>query len=136
MSREVIADRAIWTGKKHYIMNVMDNEGVRYAEPKLKIMGISAVKSSTSGICRDALKESFRIIMRGTEKELKKHVNDFEKKFKSSEPEDISSPRGINEVEKFVEHSKMAAKPYKKGTHIHTRGAILYNNMIKELGLE
>ena len=40
MSREVIADKGIWTTKKRYILNVWDNEGVKYKEPQLKIMGI------------------------------------------------------------------------------------------------
>ena len=39
MKRENIADRGIWTAKKRYILNVWDSEGVRYADPKLKIMG-------------------------------------------------------------------------------------------------
>ena len=33
--------------KERYMMNVLDEEGVRLAKPKLKIMGIEAVKSST-----------------------------------------------------------------------------------------
>ena len=53
MSREVLADKAVWTGKKHYIMNVHNSEGVQYAKPKLKVMGIESVKSSTPAICRD-----------------------------------------------------------------------------------
>ena len=63
MEREVIADRGIWTAKKRYILNVHDNEGVRYAQPKLKIMGIEAIKSSTPAICRQALKDIFRRII-------------------------------------------------------------------------
>ena len=47
MKREVIADKAIWTAKKRYILNAWDIEGVRYKEPNLKMMGIEAVKSST-----------------------------------------------------------------------------------------
>ena len=35
MGREVIADRGIWTAKKRYILNVWDNEGVRYKTPQL-----------------------------------------------------------------------------------------------------
>ena len=52
MKRENIADRGIWTAKKRYILNVWDSEGVRYAQPKLKMMGIEAVKSSTPAPCR------------------------------------------------------------------------------------
>ena len=47
MKREVIADRGIWTAKKRYVLNVHNSEGVQYAEPKLKIMGLEVVKSST-----------------------------------------------------------------------------------------
>ena len=43
MKRENIADRGIWTAKKRYILNVWDSEGVRYENPKLKVMGIEAV---------------------------------------------------------------------------------------------
>ncbi|SVD17609.1 uncharacterized protein METZ01_LOCUS370463, partial [marine metagenome] len=63
MGREVIADRGIWTAKKRYILNVYDNEGVRYTKPHLKIMGIEAIKSSTPAICRQALKDMFRRII-------------------------------------------------------------------------
>ena len=51
MKRECIAEKGIWTAKKRYILNVWDNEGVRYKEPKLKIMGIEAVRSSTPSNC-------------------------------------------------------------------------------------
>ena len=47
MKREVIANKGIWVAKKRYMLNVIDEEGVRLAEPKLKLMGIEAVKSST-----------------------------------------------------------------------------------------
>ena len=57
MKRENIADRGIWTAKKRYILNVWDSEGVRYEEPKLKIMGIEAVKSSTPAPCRTMIKD-------------------------------------------------------------------------------
>ena len=57
MKRENIADRGIWTAKKRYILNVWDSEGVRYEEPKLKMMGIEAVKSSTPAPCRKMIKD-------------------------------------------------------------------------------
>ena len=60
MGREVIANRGIWTAKKRYILNVHDNEGVRYTNPHLKIMGIETIKSSTPAICRQALKDMFK----------------------------------------------------------------------------
>ena len=70
MKRENIADRGIWTAKKRYILNVWDSEGVRYAEPKLKMMGIEAVKSSTPAPCRTMIKDVLKLIMTKTEDDV------------------------------------------------------------------
>ena len=74
MKRECIAERGIWTAKKRYILNVWDNEGVRYNEPKLKMMGIEAVRSSTPAPCRKYISEALKIIMEGTEDQLIDYV--------------------------------------------------------------
>ena len=66
MKREIIADKGIWRGAKNYILNVLDEEGIRSNSQKLKIMGIEAVKSSTPAVCRKAIKDIFGIIMKGT----------------------------------------------------------------------
>ena len=70
MKRENIADRGIWTAKKRYILNVWDSEGVRYEEPKLKMMGIEAVKSSTPAPCRKMIKDALKIMMNGSEDDM------------------------------------------------------------------
>ena len=94
MKRECIADRGIWTAKKRYILNVWDNEGVRYEDPKLKMMGIEAVKSSTpSAPCRAYIKECLNlIIMEGTEDDVIKFIEDKRAHFESLSPEDIAIP--------------------------------------------
>lgn len=132
MKRESIADRGIWTAKKRYILNVFDNEGVRYAEPKLKIMGIEAIKSSTPSACREALKELFKVIISGSETKTQKAIQSFKQYFTSLSPEEISFPRGVNNLDKW----KDSASIYKKGTPIHVRGALLYNKSIKDKALD
>ena len=132
MKRENIADKAIWTGKKHYIMNVYDSEGVRYEEPKLKMMGIESVRSSTPKVCRDAIKEALEVLMREGEKPLREYVDEFEKRFREMPFEDVAFPRGC----RFVNKWSSASDIYKKGTPIHVRGALLYNHMLKEKKLE
>jgi DNA polymerase elongation subunit (family B) len=132
MKRENIADRGIWTAKKRYILNVHDSEGVRYAEPKLKIMGIEAVKSSTPAPCRQAIKDALKVVMKGTEDEAIDFIENFRKEFKSLPPEDISFPRSVSEVTKYKSNRSI----YEKGTPIHCRGALLFNHHVKRLGLE
>jgi len=132
MKRENIADRGIWTAKKRYILNVWDSEGVRYDEPKLKIMGLEAVKSSTPAPCRQMIKDCLKIVMTKTEDEMISFIDNFRKAFNELPPEEISFPRSINDVNKHKSSSTL----YCKGTPIHARGAILYNHLIKEKKLD
>lgn len=132
MKREAIADRGLWTAKKRYILNVHDNEGVRYKTPKLKIMGIEAIKSSTPEPCRDALKQIFKVIMAGSEMETQKAINQFKEYFNTLPAHQIAFPRGISKVNDF---KGTDGSIYRKGTPIHVRGALLYNSQIDDLSL-
>ena len=132
MKRENIAERGIWTAKKRYILNVWDSEGVRYSEPKLKIMGLEAVKSSTPAPCRKMIKDAFNIIMTKSEDDLIEFINSCRKKFYSLSPEEISFPRSANNIEKYKSNSTI----YSKGCPIHIRGVLLYNYYLKKNSLE
>jgi len=132
MARENIADRGIWTAKKRYILNVWDSEGVRYADPKLKIMGLEAVKSSTPAPCRQMIKDGLKVIMSGTEEEMIDYIESCRTKFKSLPPEEISFPRSVSNVTKYKGDNTI----YAKGTPMHVRGALLYNHYVKENKLD
>jgi DNA polymerase elongation subunit (family B) len=127
MKRECIAERGIWTAKKRYILSVWDSEGVRYEEPKLKIKGIEAIKSSTPAPCRKMLKESFNIMMGGSEDDMINFIDKCRKEFRSLPPEQIAFPRSASDVRKYHSNSDI----YSKGTPIHVRGALLFNHYIK-----
>ena len=132
MGREVIADRGIWTAKKRYILNVHNSEGVQYAEPKLKIMGIEAIKSSTPEVVRNKFKEAFKIIVSGDELKTRQFINDFKEEFKLLSPEMVSFPRSVQNVGKWKDRIHI----YSKGTPIHVRGALLYNHHVSDLFLD
>jgi len=132
MKREGISNRGIWTAKKRYILNVWDNEGVRYSEPKLKIMGIEAIKSSTPEPCRKAFKKLFNILINGTEEQTQKFIANFRNEFAALPAEEKAFPRGVSSVKEYVDSKTI----YKKGTPINSRASILYNNMLKAHGLE
>ena len=128
MKRECIAEKGIWTAKKRYILNVWDNEGVRYDEPKLKMMGIEAVKSSTPAPCRAYIKEALKIIMEGTEDQLIDFIEDKRREFSTLSAEDISFPRGASNVLKYTNPHTI----YEKGTPLHIRGCVMYNHFLKQ----
>ncbi|MDB4343016.1 DNA polymerase [bacterium] len=131
MKREVIADKGIWTAKKRYMLNVLDEEGITFEEPKLKIMGIEAVKSSTPEVCRGKIKEAIKLIMTKGEDELQAFVADFKKEFYQMTAEQISFPRSCNNLKKYKHSSNI----FIKGTPIHVKGALIYNENLKRFKL-
>ena len=132
MKRENIAERGIWTAKKRYILNVWDSEGVRYDDPKLKMMGIEAVKSSTPAPCRKMIKDGLKLMMNATEDDVIDFIDKCRKEFKKLPPEEIAFPRSVSDIRKWHSHSDI----YSKGTPIHCRGALLYNYYIKQNKLD
>lgn len=128
MKREAIANKGIWTGKKHYILNVYNNEGVQYAEPKLKLSGIEAVRSSTPVACRKNIKTALSVIMNKDEKDIIDFINNFRREFRTLSFEEIAFPRGVRDLKKYADKSSI----YRKGTPIHVKGSLIYNQMLAE----
>ena len=128
MTREVIADKGIWTAKKRYILNVHDSEGVRYTEPQLKIMGIEAVKSSTPGPCREMIKSALTCIVNSDEQSLNTFIQSFRKNFMKYPVEEIAFPRSVNGLKKWGDRSQI----FKKRCPMHIKGALIYNHLLEE----
>jgi DNA polymerase elongation subunit (family B) len=132
MKREAIASTGIFVAKKRYMLNVYDNEGVRYSEPNLKIMGVEAVKSSTPEVCREKLKQAITILMNGSESDVIKFIDDFRKQFNKLPVEDISFPRSCNGMDTYANSTTI----FGSKTPIQVRGGLVYNHYLKQLDLD
>jgi DNA polymerase elongation subunit (family B) len=131
MKREVLADKGIWIAKKNYVLNVHNSEGVQYATPKLKVLGLAMVRSSTPSVIREELKKSVRVVLEGDEKVMQRYISGYKEVFEKFPVESIAFPRGVNGLKQY------AGSPiYAKGTPIHVRAALLYNHYVKKLGLD
>ena len=127
MKREAIAENAIWTGAKRYIMNVWNNEGVAYKEAKFKVVGIESVRSSTPTICRDAISDAAKIILKNDQDALFEYIEQFREKFNSANPADIARNSSVKEMSKY--------KLGDKGVPMHVKGALQYNEFLRKLNL-
>jgi len=129
MKRENLVDVMISVSKKRYIMNVHNSEGVQYAVPKIKVMGLHMVKSSTPAVIRQKMRDSLTTILHGTELEVQKYIADFRIDFDSLTPEEIAFPRGVAvKLENYQNPNTI----FTKATPIHVRGALLYNYHLKD----
>jgi len=132
MKREALADKGIWTAKKRYILNVYNNEGIQYQKPKLKIMGIEAIKSSTPAACRAKIIDGLNLILASTEEELQKFIAEFRAEFKKLPAEDIAFPRGVNGLATYSDNTSL----FKKGTPIHVKGSLIFNYFLDKMSLD
>lgn len=132
MKRESIADRALWTSKKRYILSVYDSEGVEYDKPKYKIMGLEMIKASTPIKIRKALKDAIPIILYGNQEDLFNYIDKYREEFNKLAPEDIAFPRSCQGIRKYADTSTI----YKISTPMHVRGSLLYNYFLKNKNLE
>ena len=128
MKRETIANKGIWKAKKMYILNAWNVEGVQYSEPKLKIQGIEAVRSSTPHACREKLKEAFKIIMNKDEETLQKFIENFRSEFVKLSFEEVAFPRGVKDLGKYRDSKQI----YKLATPIHVKGSLIFNQLLKD----
>lgn len=142
MKREAIAEQAIWTAKKRYLLYVHDVEGVRFQQPELVIHGLEAIKSSTPTLCRETIAQALRLVFTSTQTELREYVHAARKEFRTSAIEDIAFPRSVNGVVKYGRDSYVSILDSgldmvrAKGTPIHVGGALVYNHYLKEHQLD
>jgi DNA polymerase elongation subunit (family B) len=132
MKRENIFDKGIWVAKKRYILNVWDKEGIRYETPKLKVVGLETVRSSTPMVVRDALKKAIGLIVTTDEDTIQKYVQSFKTEFLKMDFKDIAFPRGISGITKYQDSVGI----YKTGTPIQVKGALLYNKYLVDNKLD
>lgn len=130
MKREVLADKAIWVAKKRYVLNVHNSEGVQYAKPKIKVMGLEMVKSSTPAVVRTKLKDALEVILHQDQASLQAFVREFKKEFTSLSVADVAFPRSVSSLKEYT-----GTPIYKKGTPIQVRGALLFNHYLKMKGI-
>jgi DNA polymerase elongation subunit (family B) len=130
--REAIASAGMFIAKKRYALLVQDLEGIRFEEPKLKIMGLETARSSTPAIVRKKLKECIRIILTQTPEELRQYVNKFYDEFLMLPLSDVAAPRGVSGISKYTDKNNI----YASGTPIATKAALLHNAYIKKLGID
>lgn len=131
MKRENIANKGIWRAKKMYILNVYSKENIFYDVPRLKIVGIEAVRSTTPMVCRTAIKKSLELIMNKEENDLQSYISEFKKNFRILLPNEVATPSGINGLDKYYSKNEV----YTLGTPAHVKAALIYNHLLKEYNL-
>ena len=130
---EAISRRSVFLAKKRNFQKVLDNEGVRYAEPEYKVTGIETNRSSTPDIVRAWLMDAIKLILDNPNRDILLHyIDERRQKFNSFPLEQIAFPRGANNLQKYSDSTKI----YTGGTPIAVRASLLFNHYIGQKNLK
>jgi len=131
MKRENICEKGLWRKKKNYAILVWDSEGTRYTKPKLKIVGIQAVRSDSPEVCRKKIKEGLELMFSQGEEAVQKMVADFRKEYWKLSIYDIARPKGVRDYTKYLGPNFTAMHKAPQ----HVKAAIAYNKFLADKSL-
>jgi DNA polymerase elongation subunit (family B) len=129
MKRESVAS-AIFLKKKKYAMRVYDSEKVRYTEPKPKVVGHEAVRSSTPAWCREEMKKVFGMIFQGERTKVIEYMEDVKKRFFELDLVSIGENISISDIE-----SVAIGEGFKSGATRQGKAAVRYNQFLDKHNL-
>ena len=122
--REVVASSGLFLGKKHYVMNVVDDEG--QSVNKKKIMGIELKRSSASAFLKEVLNEIVDAILDWkTEQEIRDIFMYYKEEIMNRDIKEISVPSSCKTLNKATEQYQNTGS--KKDIHITAKSALNYN---------
>lgn len=130
--RESICDRGLFLQKKRYVLHKLDDEG----DPcnKFKYTGVEVVRTTMPDALKPHVKNIIEsMILKQNESHTNELFDQMYKLFTSLPIEDIAFVMGIKDYDKYA----MKARNFSisKGTPIHVKSAIFYNELLLEFDL-
>jgi len=135
LKREKIISVSVFIRKKRYVGYAVDNEGVVYAEPQFFVVGLESKRSDVPRKVRSSLEDVYKLILANDEQGLIEYVSNFRQNYHTYPLDTIAFATGVSNVAKWQNQSKSGV-PYKSGTPIFVRAAIMHNYLVSELDLE
>ena len=129
---EGIAQSAVYVAKKRYTQYLISSEGVKFAKPKLKVMGLDAARSQTSNQMRDKMKEAYTEILLLKEEDIQGYIEETRQWFFQQPLHVIARNTSANGLKKWYYEPTL----YRKGCPGHVRAALLHNKLINVKGCQ
>jgi len=136
---KIISKQAVIV-KKHYISQVIYNEGDYYDPPKMKYTGVQTVRSDTPEFCRKKLPPLIEdVIFKTLDRDkVTNEIYNLREQFLQAPLGAIASTKGLNSYNDYVEPMSVYLSQgvfFKPHCPIHVQAAITYNFMIEKFKL-
>ena len=137
---EAYASKGLWLGKKNYIEIVQWKEPDVHLEGKMVAKGVELVKSGVSAYCKEQIKTIVDMIfdikeVGYTKDDIMAKISKMKGLFAVVSPETFAPTRRINNLTNYClsDVGQIKVKPHATP---ELKGAVLYNYLIKSLGLQ
>ena len=129
IKQEVIAKSGLFVTKKRYGLKIINDNGKKVN--KMMVKGLDTVRSSFPTAMRDMLSKVLEDILMDVPKEkLDKFIINFKNSMRLMEVDKIAIPTGVKNIKKYIDKDRKMFTEYKKGTPVHVKSAIAYNDLL------
>jgi len=141
IKQEVVAKSGVWLAKKRYGQWIIRDAGVEVS--KLEVKGLDIIRSNFPEAFRDFMRQFLKDILDNKSKDsIDTSVLDFKKNLEQLEIHTIALPTGVKKLSKYIQDNGVSVfggqggftSPI-KGTPVHVKSAIAYNDMLKHFNL-
>jgi len=130
IKQENVAKAGLWIAKKRYAQWIINQEG--HACNKLDVKGLDVVRSSFPPSFRKFMAEVLEDILNDiTKEELDEKILNFKEHMKTLPLIDVMFPIGVKNVKKWQRKGDGLFAVRMKGTPVHVKSALNYNDMLK-----
>ena len=132
---ETIAKSAIWIVKKRYAMlKTYDLEKDMEVEPKLVVKGLDIVRSSFPTVFKEYMRQFILDLLNSVEKkEVDDKLVEFVNSLTNRHYSDVARNTAVKKLSKYELDDTLGH--HKKGTPMHVKAAINYNDFRRILGI-
>jgi DNA polymerase elongation subunit (family B) len=135
---ENVASSAFWVAKKRYAMAKVYDLETNQDVDKLAVKGLDVVRSSFPQAFREFMKEILGDILQGTPKEVvDEKILELKSSLKHRHFMEIARNTSTNNMSRYGDmKGDVAMNQFKKGTPAHIKASLVYNRLLKKLGLD
>ena len=135
IKQEVIAKSGLFITKKRYGLRIINDAGRKVN--KIHVKGLDTIRSNFAVAMKDLLQNVLDDILADVPKEkIDERISVFKRNMTSLHYDVLANPIGVKGIGKYqVKDIESAFSSYKKGTPVHVKSAINYNDMLHHFGI-
>ncbi|MBC8428070.1 MAG: hypothetical protein H8D94_01215 [Candidatus Pelagibacter sp.] len=142
IKQECVAKSAFWVAKKRYGQWIINDGGVTC--DRLDVKGLDIVRSNFPPAMKELMTGILNDILSNTDKQIiDDKIIQFKKGMKNKSIYDVALPTGVNNIKKYMDKSRgkfnsrgSIFTTIRKGTPVHVKAAIKYNDLLKYFKLK